>query len=64
MMGGSDKDFVNAYIAKEKMIARCHDSSYYTKAIALASSSNKLAAKAYGIWGEKLDVANEYFSKK
>lgn len=63
MMGGSDKDFVNAYIAKEKMIARCHDSSYYTKAIALASSGNKLAAKAYGIWGEKLDVANEYFSK-
>lgn len=63
MMGGSDKDFVNAYIAKEKMIARCHDSSYYTKAVALASSENELAAKAYGIWGEKLDVANEYFSK-
>lgn len=63
LMGGTDKSFVNAYLKKEETVNRCHDTSYNTKAIALVGMNDDRIMKAYGVWGEKAELAKEYFKK-
>lgn len=62
-LGGTNKEFMEAYIKKESLIARTHDTSYYTKALALASIGDDRLAKAYGVYGDKMDAAKEYLKK-
>lgn len=59
-LGISNKEFVDFYIAKEKLMNRAHDSEWNTKALAIAASgSNKLAA-AYGVNIDKVKIARDY----
>ena len=62
MLGGTDKEFVNFYIQKEKLIARSHASDYYIKAMAVALSGNDKMATAYGIHTDKVKAAKEYLN--
>ncbi len=62
MLGGTDKEFVNFYIQKEKLIARSHSSDYYIKAMAVALSGNDKMATAYGIHTDKVKAAKEYLN--
>lgn len=64
--GGTNKDFVDFYVQKEKIVSRTHDTGYYTKALAAAlfakthPNTKTNMAYAYGIYKNKLDIANEY----
>lgn len=61
--GGKNEDYVGFYLEKEKLIAQCHDSSFYTKAIAAVKYGNNKISKAYGIYGDKIKATKEYFKK-
>ena len=60
--GGTAKEYVNFFIKKERVLARAHDTDYHTKALAVVKYGSDSIAKAYGIYGEKLDTAKEYFN--
>ena len=62
-IGGNNKEFIEAYIEKEKLISRAHDSSYQTKALVLATLGDDRLAKAYGVYGDKMKPAKEYLKK-
>lgn len=61
-IGGTAKEYVNFFIKKERVLARAHDTDYHTKALVVAKYGSDSIAKAYGIYGEKLDTAKEYFN--
>ena len=61
--GVSDKDFVDFYITKETLINRAHDSSYETKALAVAMTGNDKMGTVYEIKPEKVAKAQEYLKK-
>ncbi len=67
--GGTNKDFVDFYVQKEKIVSRTHDTGYYTKALAAAlfakthPNTKTNMAYAYDIYKNKLDTANEYLDK-
>lgn len=58
--GGDNEDFVSFYLEKEKLVARAHDTSNYTKAMAIAVFDNDKIAKTYGVYGDKLKAAKKY----
>lgn len=58
--GGDNEDFVSFYLEKEKLVARAHDTSNYTKAMAIAVFNNDKIAKTYGVYGDKLKAAKKY----
>lgn len=60
----SDDEIMKFYLRKEKLMARSHSGSngkYYTTALALISSGkvNKGLYKAYGIYGDKMELIKE-----
>lgn len=58
--GGKAESFMNVYLGKEKLLARAHDTSYYTKALAIAAYGGKKAQKAYDIHDNKIKLEKEY----
>lgn len=58
----SAKDFVDFYLKKEKLVNRSHDSSYETKALAVALSGNDKMARYYKIKTNKVDAAKQYLA--
>lgn len=58
--GGKAESFMNVYLGKEKLLARAHDTSYYTKALAIAAYGGKKAQKAYDIHDNKIELEKEY----
>lgn len=61
LAGGKATTFINAYLGKEKLVARSHDTSYYTKALGLVSScKNNKILKAYDIHDDKIELEKEY----
>lgn len=62
LLGGTDKEFVNFYIQKEKLVARSHlnDSNYRIKAMAVALSGNDKMGTAYDIHPDKVKEAKAY----
>ena len=62
-MNISSKEFVDFYIAKEKLIARSHDSDYTTKALAVALSGNDKMAELYAVNADKVKAAKKYLKK-
>lgn len=61
--GGNNKDFVDFYITREKLISRSHDYDYHTKALAVALTGNDNLAKAYDINVDKLENAKKYLKR-
>lgn len=59
----SDKDMANYIIKKEKFLARCHETDYYTKAMAVALYGNDNIMKVFQINSDKVDVARDYVAK-
>lgn len=58
--GGKAESFMDVYLGKEKLLARAHDTSYYTKALAIAAYGGKKAQKAYDIHDNKIKLEKEY----
>lgn len=66
--GGNAKDFVDSYVAIEKLSARSHKNDYHTKALAIramdtSEKKKDLIGKAYDIYGDKLEPAKTFLSK-
>lgn len=66
--GGNAKDFVDSYVAIEKLSARSHKNDYHTKALAIramdtSEEKKDLIGKAYDIYGDKLEPAKTFLSK-
>lgn len=61
--GGNNKDYVNFYIRKERMVSQAHDYDYHTKALAVALEGNDALAKAYDINVDKLENAKKYLKR-
>lgn len=59
----SDDDLANYMIRKEKLIARCHETDYYTQAIAIALYGSDEIMKVYGVNSDKVAYAREYVTK-
>lgn len=59
-LGISNKEFVDFYIAKEKLMNRAHDSDWNTKALAIAASGSDKLAAAYGVNIDKVKIARDY----
>lgn len=75
----AEKDFLDFYILKEKTVAQTHDTSYYTKALAVAEFNRRAKAKkdtdpqtaknaekmalAYNVYDSKMEAANTYIKK-
>lgn len=61
-LGGSDDKFIKTYLEKEKIISQAHDTSYYTKALAIAKVNDPTAARAYEVHEEKIKNAKNYLA--
>lgn len=59
----SDDDLSEYMIRKEKLIARCHETDYYTQAIAIALYGSDEIMKVYGVNSDKVAYAREYVTK-
>ena len=59
----SDDDLSEYMIQKEKLIARCHETDYYTQAIAIALYGSDEIMKVYGVNSDKVAYAREYVTK-
>ncbi len=59
-IGIKDKDFLDFYITKERLVNRAHDSDWNTKALAVALNGNDKMAELYGVNIDKVDIAKEY----
>lgn len=59
----NDDDLADYMIRKEKLIARCHETDYYTQAIAIALYGDDEIMKIYGVNSDKVDYAREYVTK-
>lgn len=62
-LGGKAKDFMNVYLGKEKLLARAHDTTWYTKALAIEAyggANKKNMRTAFEIKPDKVKLEREY----
>lgn len=59
----SDKAMANYIINKEKFLARCHETDYYTKAMSIALYGDDNIMKVFDINADKVKYAREYVTK-
>ncbi len=59
----SDDDLSEYMIRKEKLLARCHETDYYTQAIAIALYGSDEIMRVYGVNSDKVAYAREYVTK-
>lgn len=59
----SDKKMANYIIDKEKFLARCHETDYYTKAMSVALYGDDSIMKVFDINVDKVSYAREYVEK-
>lgn len=62
-LGGKAKDFMNVYLGKEKLLARAHDTTWYTKALAIEAyggANKKDMRTAFEIKPDKVKLEREY----
>lgn len=62
-LGGKAKDFMNVYLGKEKLLARAHDTTWYTKALAIEAyggANKKNMRTAFETKPDKVKLEREY----